>query len=554
MACWHPIHPLSLSPKKDAHIMATQSPKSQTSSKPQSLDFARGVPLRALEDNVPVQGHVNGTDVVVAKRGASIFAVGARCSHYGAPLHTGRVSERGIHCPWHHACFRLEDGSIERAPAMDPIASFATRVQDGVVTLVPEAKAHAPQRRAHQAPPSVTIVGLGAAGMGAAAALRQSGYPGPITAFGAEPHGPYDRIKLSKGFLSGAVPADGLALDSVATQKGGITVRCGVSVRAIDSAQQLLHLDDGSLHPYHALLLATGATPKRLDVPGGNSPHVHVLRSLDDAQKLLAAARGHKHVVIVGASFIGLEAAASLRKLGLAVDVVATDNDAPMAKVLGPTLAQKIALAHAQAGVTVHRGRSVTAIQPDQVVLDDGTKLATELVLIAIGVAPNDALAREAGLKVQDGIVVDAQLRTSHDHIFAAGDVAAYPFAAQRPPQRIEHWAVAMQMGRVAAHTLQGENARLEATPFFWTEHHNIKVRYVGHAPKGAQEKVWGDSASQTLAVALYDGAQVAAVVTVGCDAVSLEAEAALDAGLAHKVPGLLTRALGEPKLGAANF
>jgi NAD(P)H-nitrite reductase large subunit len=354
---------------------------------------------------------------------------------------------------------------------------------------------------------------------------------------------PYDRTKVSKGFLAGALKADGLAVNMAVAQDHGIAWRTQDRVMAIDTAKQVLQLADGTTHPYHALLLATGAAPKRLNVPGASLPHVHVLRTQDDAKALIKACGQATQVVIVGGSFIGLEAAAALCAPSRTITVITPHPDAPMAGVLGDTLAQVLFEKHKGAGIHFKQGRTVTQIAKKGVTLDDGTVLACDQVLLAVGVAPNVALAKSANLPTDDGILVSQELQTCAPQIWAAGDVARYATGTPKETQRIEHWAVAMRMGQVAADNMLGDHTAYTTTPYFWTAQHGINIRYVGHAPKGSQATVYGDFNAGRGAVAMQHNGRIQAVATVGCDPVSLACEAAFDEKAPQRIPALLRAA-----------
>ncbi|HEX6030798.1 MAG TPA: FAD-dependent oxidoreductase, partial [Tepidiformaceae bacterium] len=283
------------------------------SAQPSGPDLAQGIPLSDLGDGSMLLGHVGTEAVLVARRGKDLFAVGATCTHWGGPLAEGLMVDDTVRCPWHHACFSLRTGEPLRAPALDPIARWSVDVRDGRV-YVGERMERAAPPTVTGAPESVVIVGGGAAGNAAAEMLRREGYAGRLTMLSADESGPYDRPNLSKNYLAGNAPEAWIPLRSPEFYRDrDIDLKLGAHVTAIDTANRQVRLVDGSHHAYDALLLATGAEPARLALPGGDLPHVHYLRTLADCRALIARASESKQAVVIGASFIGLEVAASLR-------------------------------------------------------------------------------------------------------------------------------------------------------------------------------------------------------------------------------------------------
>ena len=297
---------------------------------------------------------------------------------------------------------------------------------------------------------------------------------------------------------------------------------------AIDAKAREVTLSDGSRHHYGALLLATGATPVRLDIPGGNLPHTHYLRTLADSRALIAAATTARRAVVIGASFIGLEVAASLRKRGLAVHVVAPEAR-PMENVLGREVGDLVRKVHEEHGVAFHLGTTPASFEPDRVTLQSGEQLDADFVVVGIGVRPETALAEQAGITVDRGVTVDAYLETSIPGIWAAGDIARWPDRLTGEQIRIEHWVVAERQGQTAARNMLGAHERFDAVPFFWTQQHDLQLSYVGHATKWDRVEVDGDIAAKDCTVTYRQGGRKLAVLTIARDRGSLAAEIELE-------------------------
>jgi len=451
-------------------------------------DFALGIVLEELPDGAMLLGHVHGVPVLLARRGNELSAIGALCTHYGAPLVDGLLVGDTVRCPWHHASFSLRTGEALRPPALTAVSCWRVEQRDGkayVREKVPERIEGAARQQATAPaglPNSVVIVGGGAAGNAAAETLRREGYSGGITMLSADESGPCDRPNLSKGYLGGSAPAESNPLRSPEFyEEHGIDLKLGARVTSIDTSGRKVHLADGTRHSYDVLLLATGAAPVRLRVPGSDLPHVRYLRTLADSRNLVARVLTSQRAVVIGSSFIGLEVAASLRARDVAVHVVAPGT-VPMEKILGRDVGTFLRKLHEQHGVTFHLGTTATSIDERSVTLQNGEQLAADLVVVGIGVRPEISLAEQAGLAVDRGITVDEYLETSLPGIFAAGDIARWPDPLTGERIRVEHWVVAEGQGQTAARNMLGRRERFDAVPFFWTEQYDFGLVYVGHA------------------------------------------------------------------------
>ena len=493
-------------------------------------DFSRGAPLADIPATGALPGHVAGEPVLVIRRPDGLFAINATCSHYGGPLGEGLVVGDTVRCPWHHACFDLRTGEALRAPAFDPMDRWKVEVEGDTVFVRTRLEAAAQRPTATAGHPArVVIVGGGAAGFAAAEMLRRRGFAGTLTMLSADADPPCDRPNLSKDWLAGTAPEDWIPLKPPEFYAGNrIDLRLGVEVVRLDLDAREVVAADGGRFGWDALLLATGAEPVRLNGPGFDRPNVHLLRTVADARRLIAALQGVKRVVVVGASFIGLEVAASLRHRGLEVEVVAPDA-VPLERVMGAEIGRFVKSLHEQHGVRFHLGQGVEAYDGQALTLADGGRLPAELVVLGVGVRPRLRLATDAGLTIDRGVVVDAAMRTSHPGVWAAGDIARYPEPASGRPARIEHWAVAERQGQVAALSMLGEDAAMTDAPFFWSRHYDRAIDYVGHAEAWDALRIDGSIDAADATVRFEREGRLIAAATLGRERESLKIAAALE-------------------------
>ena len=490
-------------------------------------DFSQGVPATDVKQGSPLLGHAGESAVLLANLGDAFSAVSAECTHYHGPLAQGLVVGESVRCPWHHACFSLRSGEVLAAPGLNPLQRWKVE-RDGDRLLVREklpALTHstrqAPAGAKH--PESVIIVGGGAAGEAAATTLRFCGFKGPVTIISAEAGLPPDRPNLSKDYLAGTAPAAWVPVRGEKHFKQqDITLLLDTRVESIDAANKTLRTGDGKEHSFGALLLATGAEPVTLPTHGADQSHVHYLRTLADSEAIIKQVEaGAKRVVVIGASFIGLEVAASLRTRGLEVHVVGPEAR-PLERVLGPQLGDFVRRLHEKKGVVFHLGQTVNVIGKGDVTLSGGDKLGADLVVIGVGVRPITALAEQLGLKLDKGVVVDAYLQTSRPGIYAAGDIARWP-DPRSGAIRVEHWVVAQRQGQTAARNMLGFKEAFDSVPFFWSQHYDVAINYVGHAEKWDEIVMDGDPDKLDCAVSYRQGGKVLALATIYRDQQSLK-------------------------------
>ena len=503
-------------------------------SKPTGPDLAQGIPLDDLADGGMIGGHVGEEPVLLARRGDEFFAIGSACSHYGGPLAEGLAVDDTVRCPWHHGRFSLRTGEAIGAPAFNPVACWRVDKRDGKACvrekIEPSARRGAGQARsASENAERVVIVGGGAAGFAVAEMLRREGFAGSVALLSSDDAAPYDRPNCSKDYLAGNAPEDWIPLKPAEfSREHAIDVALGTNVTGIDVKARQVAVAGGRNVAFDKLVLATGAEPIRLDIPGAGEPHVHVLRSLGDARAIIANAKEARRAVVVGASFIGLEAAASLRARELEVHVVAPERR-PMERILGREFGDFIRELHEEHGVVFHLEETATAIDGQKVKLKGGTTLSADLVVVGIGVRPRTRLAEQAGLAIDRGVVVNEYLETSAPGIYAAGDIARWPDPHSGEKLRIEHWVVAECQGQTVARNILGRRERFADVPFFWSQHYDLPINYVGHAENWDKLEIEGNIKARDCLVRYRRDGKLLAVASIYRDVDSLEEELAME-------------------------
>lgn len=502
----------------------------QEQSVPAGPDLAGGVTLADFVDGKLV-GHVGEEAVLLVLRDGEVLAVSALCTHYQGPLGEGLVVGDEVRCPWHHAAFDLRTGEAVRAPALSPLGCWKVEQRDGRIFV--NGKRESLERRSKArsgAPDRIVIVGGGAAGFAAAEMLRRRDFQGSIVMLSNDTAPPVDRPNLSKDYLAGSAPEDWLPLrpdDFYA--EAGIELRLNADVSDVDTkSREVIVGGGGDRIAYDRLLLATGAEPVQLTIPGADQPHVHTLRTLADCRAIIESATNARRALVIGASFIGLEVAAALRARDIEVHVVAPDKR-PMERILSAQIGDFVRALHEEHGVVFHLEDTVVAIDGRRATLKSGGILEADFVVAGIGVRPRLGLAEKAGLAVDRGVAVNEYLETSAPGIYAAGDIARWPDVNTGENIRVEHWVVAERQGQNAALNMLGSREAFTDVPFFWSQHYDVPINYVGHAEKWDDIAIEGSVKDKDCVVRFKRNGRVLAVASIYRDLESLQAEAAME-------------------------
>jgi len=474
--------------------------------------------LSAIPQNRPLLVEQGDDKIILVRDGDAVRAYGASCPHAGAPLNEGAVCNGRIICPWHKAEFAVSDGALLEPPALERLTRYEVSTDGDDVLLGEQITPAVPQ--AETASDEIAlIVGAGAAGAACAAFLREFGYTGRIVLAAPEPGAPYDRTSLSKFVMAGEMQPDEvppLLPDDFFTLHR--IERRHETVETLDVTARRATFAGGTELNFHTALVAPGATAKRPDLPGANLGGVHTLRSRADVAAILADLHPGAHAVIIGSSFIGLEAACGLRARKLEVSVVAPET-IPFARQFGDEIGGIIRDLHESNGVRFHLGKQAKALQGNgkisAVELQDGTVLPADVVLLAVGVNPATDFMRNAPREKDGGLRVDAGMRLA-EGIYAAGDIACFPLPHEGGAARIEHWRVAQQQARVAARNMAGGNAIYDGVPFFWTYHYGKNFEYIGNAREWENIVIDGSPQRQDFVALLCTNGLVQAVVACG--------------------------------------
>lgn len=478
-------------------------------------DVARFMDLR---EDKGLLVELDDRKLLLLRVGDQARAYQAECPHAGAPLVDGAICEGRLICPWHKAAFAVDDGSICEPPALDALIRYRTDVLGGQV-LVDDQPMSASGVSEIGQERCYVIVGGGAAGVAAACALRERGFAGRLLLIDREAEPGYDRTVLSKFVLAGQMRPDQVPpLRDAAFYSAQHIERIHGEVMKLDALAHRVTLIDGQRFDYDAALIATGGEPRSLSVLGADLPGVMTLRSRDDTQHILAAAPPGSHVLIVGDGFIGLEAASALRQRRVQVTVLA-HRSVPLAGQLGERIGQALRTLHERQGVLFRTNVSISRFEGDgyrgrkrvdTAVLDNGERLAVDMVLVATGINPATHFLDGVELDEHGAVRVDAGMQASRQ-LWAVGDIAAFPLHDK--PVRIEHWRLAQQHARIAAANMLGEQQVYQDVPFFWTYHYGKRVDYLGHAEQWSSIVYRGEPERFEFMALLCQDDQVKAVV-----------------------------------------
>jgi NADPH-dependent 2,4-dienoyl-CoA reductase/sulfur reductase-like enzyme/nitrite reductase/ring-hydroxylating ferredoxin subunit len=483
--------------------------------------------------------------ILLVRDGDTVRAYAADCPHAGAPLEEGALCNGRIICPWHKATFDLATGNVLEPPALIPLDRYPVSVIGDDIMVTPQ-RLPQPVRNASARNPHFVVIGAGAAGAAACAALRDSGFAGRITIVGEEPHAPYDRTALSKFVPSGEMPAADvpplLAPDWLAQHD---VERLVARITRLDVPGRTIHFDSGAELTYDTALLASGCVPKIPSLPGRELGGVHVLRTLDDAAALVEAlgegvrndASGNAQVAILGSSFIGLETASSLRKRGTHVTVISPEK-IPFAKQFGERVGSMFRELHERNGVVFHLDATVASLEGEEgnvheVMLESGEHVSVDLVLLGTGVAPATGFVEGLPLHKDGGVIVNAGMQAAPG-LYAAGDIAVFPLHENLEPVRIEHWRVAQQHARIAAENMCGARHRYAGVPYFWTYHFGKRFEYLGHASEWDDLVIDGELDRQEFIALYVKDDQVVAVLACEREAQTARLIDAMGRGLSR--------------------
>ncbi|TVR67206.1 MAG: pyridine nucleotide-disulfide oxidoreductase [Spirochaetaceae bacterium] len=468
-----------------------------------------------IREGKPFSADLNEKEsVLLVRKGESLFAWSNACPHVGCPLSWGHIHGDEIVCGCHNARFDITTGKLLSAPAVDDLPAYEVREEEGEVFV---GKQHplSFSMPAGSDSRSVVILGSGAGGSAAAESLRREGFAGRIVMITPEEERPYDRTLLSKFFLAGDMGFDALAMRPAAFyEEMKIELMTGRRATEVKPAARSVVLDDGSEVSGDFLVLATGAAPRRLHVPGADQAGVFVLRSFKEGQQLREAVAGAGKAVVIGASFIGTETAAYMVSRGIDVTVVAPES-VPFEQVLGPDVGKRFVRMHTDNGVTLRLGSQVSRITgngtADGVELSDGTVLPADLVVVGIGVTPVVDYIESSGLARDGAVPVKRNLETSAPGVYAIGDIAKV-----HGEERVEHWVVAQRHGEEVARSILGTGGGLSYAPFFWTRQFETSFAYIGSAPDYDETRINGDVENGSFLIGYFREGFLAAVGTMG--------------------------------------
>lgn len=443
--------------------------------------------------------------VLVVKQHGTFKAVGTKCSHFGAPLVTGSLGDGRVRCPWHGACFSLTTGDIEDFPGLDSLPCYQVKVENGDVTVRAAKKDLETNKRVKtmalrdtKDERTFVVVGAGPSGGVCAETLRQEGFTGRIVLVGKEPYLPYDRVKVTKAMN---LPAEKLQLrDPKFYDSNSIETMLGVEASEVNPSSKEVVLNNGYRIKYDKIYIATGSSPRKADIPGANLKNVVVVRTVDNSMYIQSQLGKDKHVVILGVSFIGLEAAAYCVDKVASVTVIGRDS-VPLKPVFGQAIGGRIQQFMETKGIVFKMNNGIKTCNGDDdgklvsVELNDGEILPADLCIMGVGSTLNTDFLKNSGVSMNrnGSIDTDEYLQSSVADVFVGGDIANAPvFSSDNEKATIGHYGLAQYHGRKAAFNMVGKREALKAVPFFWTMVFGTPFRYSGYG-RASDSLVFGD-------------------------------------------------------------
>jgi NADPH-dependent 2,4-dienoyl-CoA reductase/sulfur reductase-like enzyme/nitrite reductase/ring-hydroxylating ferredoxin subunit len=465
-------------------------------------------------------------EILIVNIDDEIYALGAHCTHYSASLAEGALTGDTIICPRHHACFNAKTGLLKEPPAADNLPRFEVVIEnDNVLIEVPDdfpfSKTPKMSKKEDDSNENYVIIGGGAAGYAAAQAMREAEYKGKITIITEENRTPYDRPNLSKDYLQGTAQEEWMPLRPDDFYKEyGIEFMFDTKVDKVKFKEKKISFEKGEDLSYNKLLIATGGTPRQLKVPGADLNNIFYLRSFTSSDSIIDAAKNSKQAVIIGSSFIGMESAFSLRLRDIAVTVISPDT-VPFEHTLGKEIGELLQRQHEESGVAFKLKANVKNFEGngkvESVVLENGEKVKADFVVIGIGVKPATDFIEKIEKTPDGGIKVDNTFWAA-ENIYAAGDIAVFPYWLTGEDIRIEHWRTALQEGRTAGFAMAGRNIEYESIPYFWTYQAGLEIRYVGHAKNWDNIIYWGELSSKKFTAFYIKNNKVVAAAGIDRD------------------------------------
>uniref|UniRef100_A0A336MTC2 CSON004870 protein n=1 Tax=Culicoides sonorensis TaxID=179676 RepID=A0A336MTC2_CULSO len=483
-------------------------PATDTQSSPSNDEIIEGVVCKEtdLNDNqmkaFDLEGHGK---VLVVKQHGTFKAVGTKCSHFGAPLETGSLGDGRVRCPWHGACFSLTTGDIEDFPGLDSLPCYQVQVENGDVKVRAKKKDLEANKRVktmtlrdNKDERTFVVVGAGPSGAVCAETLRQEGFSGRLVLIGKEPHLPYDRVKVTKAMN---LSADKLKLrDQAFYDTNSIETMLGVEASELNPNSKEVVLSNGYRIKYDKIYIATGSSPRKLDLPGANLKNVVVARTVDDSMYIESQLGKDKHVVVLGVSFIGLEAAAYCVSKVASVTVIGRDN-VPLKPVFGQAIGARIQQFMESKGVVFKMNNGIAKCNGNDhgdlvsVELNDGEVLPADICIMGVGSTLNTDFMKTCGITVNRNGSIDTNeyLQSTNSDIYVGGDIANAPvFSSNNEKATIGHYGLAQYHGRTAAFNMVGKTKELKAVPFFWTMLFGTSFKYAGHG-RASDSLVFGD-------------------------------------------------------------